>query len=734
MAKQLPPKRELQWSILKILKQKGKDSDVPIAEIYASVAEQYRLPNEVRDSEKFGTNVRWTLYELNEVGVIKRNDKVDGIYAITDSGYKVKSQEKLNDVFSKYSKSSGKKNFELTGTPVYAAATDWCNRCLVEDGSIFFEKENLWTPVLLGEIVRRVVENEDDSNSTFIKKLEGQISGGSSQCCQLMAEVLWLIFLFQVRSNITADSKRNRITEVWSWSKEELNPEHLMLSNSVLGGMGSAGVAYNRRRFEEISYLLFMVLEFKKLNKQRRNELVINSLEFDKWLDKFSDKNSQLGNRHLRHILLHLIFPDVFEPISKGDHKRKILIKYTNFSDAQLKKMSWVKINQELFQLRQKLESERRVGFSFYDFEEEWNPQSTGSVSNNPLNLIFYGPPGTGKTYRVSENSIEEEDNLLKKYIDDDGNRYFVFVTFHQNYSYEDFVEGIRPDITKNPNEYKRKYSNKEVKKGDITYSIQHGVLRRICEDARKFPSERFALIIDEINRGNIAKIFGELITLIEVDKRIEYDKNSGKRIKGCTGLEVTLPYSGDQFGVPKNVDFIGTMNTADRSITLIDSALRRRFEFREIKPAPEILGSIPDGKGGKINLEKLLKTMNARITHLLHQDQTIGHSYFLKIETFEHLQKVFAHKIMPLLREYFYNDWHQIQLVFADQAVGRKYQLVKTAKVTDLFPKADDGITNNDTFYTVDESKITPDSIRKIYDSNLRKKLENSENTESSE
>ena len=199
-----------------------------------------------------------------------------------------------------------------------------------------------------------------------------------------------------------------------------------------------------------------------------------------------------------------------------------------------------------------------------------------------PLNLIIYGPPGTGKTYRL-------KNDYLPRYEDEAGDR-FEFVTFHQSYAYEDFVEGIRP-VTED---------------GTVTYEVRSGVLKRLCERARRAPDMRFALFIDEINRGNVAKVFGELITLVEVDKRIRTD-TTGIRLASCKGLEVTLPYSGERFGVPANVDVIGTMNTADRSIALLDSALRRRFRFEELTPKPELLESIDDGEGNTIDLRLLL-------------------------------------------------------------------------------------------------------------------------------
>lgn len=312
-----------------------------------------------------------------------------------------------------------------------------------------------------------------------------------------------------------------------------------------------------------------------------------------------------------------------------------------------------------------------------------------------PLNLILYGPPGTGKTYRV-------KNDYLPRYHDEAGDR-FEFVTFHQSYAYEDFVEGIRP-VTEN---------------GTVTYEVRPGVLKRLCDRARRAPDKRFALFIDEINRGNVAKVFGELITLVEVDKRIHTDA-SGNRLAICKGLEVTLPYSGQRFGVPANVDVIGTMNTADRSIALLDSALRRRFRFEELTPKPELLESIEDGEGNAIDLRQLLQAMNARLSRLLHRDQTLGHSYFYHVKSFDELRRVFGREILPFLQEAFYDDWRQIRYVLADQAVEEELQLVRarTQSAAVLFPKADPAeIGDGEAFEIIREDDITPDAIRKIYE-----------------
>lgn len=246
----------------------------------------------------------------------------------------------------------------------------------------------------------------------------------------------------------------------------------------------------------------------------------------------------------------------------------------------------------------------------------------------------------------------------------------YKFVSFHQNFAYEDFIEGIKP-VFGSANE------------GEIQYQIERGIFYQACLQAVRLAgytsltecieddpqrrsekindSAKYAIFIDEINRANVSSVFGELITLIESDKRLGA-KNEV--------LDTVLPYSKKRFGVPANLHIIGTMNTADRSVEALDTALRRRFTFEKMFPKPELLENLEG-----VDLPKLLETVNRRIEVLLDSDHTIGHSYFINLQTFKDLKKTFEHKILPLLEEYFYGDFGKIGLILGKNFIQKKRQ-----------------------------------------------------------
>lgn len=239
----------------------------------------------------------------------------------------------------------------------------------------------------------------------------------------------------------------------------------------------------------------------------------------------------------------------------------------------------------------------------------------------------------------------------------------YDFVTFHQSYSYEDFVEGIKPVMS-------------EEDASSLAYEIKPGIFKNMVTMALNDPSHNYALLIDEINRGNVASIFGELIALIEDDKRMI---NKGE--KKIPGLKVRLPYSREEFVVPDNLYIIGAMNTADRSVEALDTALRRRFTFVAVYPQAVL---IQKPVGFEVDLQKLLITINGRIEKLLDQDHCIGHYYFMGIEKkdnpLQELRLIFKTKILPLLEEYFYGDPGKIGMVLGKSFVTRKDETIQWA------------------------------------------------------
>ncbi len=277
-------------------------------------------------------------------------------------------------------------------------------------------------------------------------------------------------------------------------------------------------------------------------------------------------------------------------------------------------------------------------------------PNEVKSMEDNK-NIILYGPPGTGKTFKSRYRAVEiageiidgkqQEEGDIKKQFDELSNQSRIcFITFHQSYAYEDFIEGIRPVM-------------QSTEAGDSPrYECRDGIFKEICKRAGENPLENYVLIIDEINRGNISKILGELITLLEPDKRLG-EKNE---------IKTKLPYSQKPFGVPSNLYIIGTMNTADKSIALVDIALRRRFDFEELMPDFEICKGLEDEK------KKVLKELNRRITLRKDRDHQIGHAYFIDAEDPKQFNRVFKKNVIPLLQEYFFNDWDGLRFVLGEE------------------------------------------------------------------
>jgi 5-methylcytosine-specific restriction endonuclease McrBC GTP-binding regulatory subunit McrB len=315
--------------------------------------------------------------------------------------------------------------------------------------------------------------------------------------------------------------------------------------------------------------------------------------------------------------------------------------------------------------------SNNEYGVSFYDGIDSPKDSSSNSSKKklpirqkrvnriHPINSILYGAPGTGKTYSTVEYALGMIDGVpadlsektesqrlaeIEKYnkLIDAGQ--IVFTTFHQNYGYEDFIQGLRPD----------------TKVGGISFKDIDGVFKSIADVAISDTENNYVIIIDEINRANISKVFGELITLIEEDKRW------GEVNQIC----VTLP-SGEIFAVPNNLYILGTMNSSDKSISLIDAALRRRFEFIEQKPNASLIK------------DNILKTvfigLNEKLADDLDStDLLIGHSYFIG-KTVDDLPAILNRSIIPLLYEYYYDNRKKVASILNEVLKGTNIELINT-------------------------------------------------------
>lgn len=274
----------------------------------------------------------------------------------------------------------------------------------------------------------------------------------------------------------------------------------------------------------------------------------------------------------------------------------------------------------------------------------------------HPLNCILYGAPGTGKTYATAEYALailenrevdttpktaDERKAVMEKYRSFVADQRIVFTTFHQSYGYEDFIQGLRP-VSKN---------------GGMDFVPVDGVFKRIADTALMHPEDNYVIIIDEINRANISKVFGELITLIEDDKRW------GE----VNALQVTLP-SGEFFKIPNNLYIVGTMNSADKSISLIDTALRRRFEFIEVTPNIELISDL--------TLRSVLEKLNTSLARELDStDLLVGHAYFIN-KTADDLCSIFNRSIIPLLYEYFYDNSAKVKAQLKNALPSDQYEI----------------------------------------------------------
>ena len=558
---------------------------------------------------------------------------------------------------------------------ILPAAEHWKQRCLLGQRSLFTDR-SLWTRENFEELHALFVANPDESKVSFLAKLERQLSPGSPDAKCLWAEMTWLYRLIEYRGSMGPESKRTRIADTWRSSGRDFPEDHNLLTDAVLrGGIVDPGRAFNAHEWREYRFFVVAMIEWYALDRRQRESLLKDPWEFASWLDS----TEFAANRMFRHAIVFLLFPSEFEPVISNSGKKAIVSRLHR--GDRLDKSNAVAVDRALLAIRRRLESEypdQELHFYRSPLEELWkepappkppkksqtvrekSPQPYQADPTAPYtpddahqdlfippddfnrlitsiksrkNLILQGPPGTGKTFiarRIAWCLIGRKDNGP-----------IEMVQFHQSYAYEDFVQGYRPT-------------------DDGGFKLKDGVFHRFCERARAKPDTPHVFIIDEINRGNLSRIFGELLMLIECDKRSE-------------DYAVALIYSDRRFHVPENVYILGMMNTADRSLALVDYALRRRFAFETLEPAygteygrTAFEKYLVEDKGADTDLVTRISDRMGKLNETIRNDKElgrgfqIGHSYFVPGDGDDPSEAWYKDivdtQIAPLLREYWFD------------------------------------------------------------------------------
>ena len=515
----------------------------------------------------------------------------------------------------------------------YKAAELFREQCLRRDGSLLFNDLPLWTSENLDKLYTVFVAAPDEGDRSFIDKFRDQVKPAGQSITRLAAEVLAVYFLFP--SNVSGSRKGELVTEVLSWGSDSLVEDH-PVRKAFSAGIGSGGQGYNTRRPNELWFLIEFARIWKKTPKDQQEAALADPWRFEAAIDGVEGADT----RQLRHMLLHLLFPDQFERIASGNHKRRIVNAFQGLvrdaSDDE---------DKQLLAIRQELEGllpGQKLDFYWPPLEAAWYDTAEGSAEFAPLEVIrykkqvvLYGPPGTGKTFRakrLAERIIRSE--ALVKYgparyfreqnaIDEAVRSRVHRLQLHPTYSYEDFVRGLH--INENGGtEYRPGYLPELIK--DINQE----------EAVTRLPH---VLILDEINRTDLSKMLGECFSLLE-------DRNESIELPGRDSNDNVLTLR-----IPDDLFIIGTMNLIDQSIEQVDFALRRRFLWILCPFDREALVAAIESLWSKagVNLEwdrvegefRRLASAATALNHeigtsaLLGPQYEVGHTYLLDVVAF---------------------------------------------------------------------------------------------------
>lgn len=521
----------------------------------------------------------------------------------------------------------------------------WVDRGLRNEDSLFTPGEAIWSRENLGRLRECFLNWEEDGlGGDFYAKLERQLAGNSQAVRQLMAEVLYIHHLIL----INVSNKRKRIEDVLGWSLDQEDVPHETIEGLRAGfinlGAGMANMAY------QVGTIIETVEQWKEIRPEEHERSLNDAWSFKEFLltRKFTSRlliDNQNRGRIIKDILLHILFPDDFEAIGMGGPNGKQTIAnaqcFVDFIEEPTSDVDW-----KLKQIRQGIEGCYRNFEHFWEsgIREVWQEgqpppwkkgpkppplaaladslflphdffQEIHALLKEKKQVIFQGPPGTGKTFvakKLAEHLAGSKDRV-------------TLVQFHPSYDYVDFVQGYRPALMDN---------------GQPGFKLQDGPLLRAAKNAAEDESgAKHFLIIDEINRGNLAKVFGELYFLLEYRNE-----------------KIKLQYSDAEFSLPDNLYIIGTMNTADRSIAMVDLALRRRFYFVEFHPDKDpikgLLHRYLEKNPPAVDwVDPVVDEANRRLSNEPHA--AIGPSHFMKENLDEdRVRRIWKYGVLPYIEE----------------------------------------------------------------------------------